>query len=229
MSGRYRAAGLVCVCLGLLALSVASALGYTGTRKGKRLTAQLLASYKHVHYLAGSNWGSVYYCPSQVGGYVVAAGFQPPASCAKHRAKASWVQTLSHGKGVSAVGTVTAKHRPTITFVATNKATFIKAKGARCWTKQYTDYQFVASPPFGFYPKEYMTVGHKHGNEIDLIGRMSGAGGFMETDTLNASSHQMIGESIYWGLDHKQTEEHLLSHYHQVHQAAAVPHTHPVC
>ena len=135
------------------------------------------------------------------------------------------MNTLSRGKGVSAVGKVSAKHKPTITFVATSKGTFIKAQGAGCWTEQEVngspeiDYNFVDSAPFGFVPKESMSVGRKHGNRIELIGRMSAFGGFMETDTLNAETHQMIGESIFFGRKHKATEVHLSSSYHTTHTA----------
>lgn len=226
MSGRYRVVGLICICSALLSAWAGIALGYTGTRQGKKLAAELLASYKHVHYLAGSVHGSVYYCPQETGGYAELAGFPAPASCASHPAKAAWVNTLSRGKGASAVGTVTAKHRPTIAFVATKTATFIRARGAHCWTKQGVDYNFVGYPPFGFFPKEFMTVGSKHHNRIQLIGKMSN---FKETDTLNATTHQMIGESIFFGTNHKATEDHLITSYHQAHSKPAVPRTSPVC
>jgi hypothetical protein len=228
MFNRSRAVHCICVCSALLAVAAGSAIAYTGTTKGKKLAAQLLSSYKHVHYLAGSVHGSVYYCPEEFGGYFEAPG-SVPASCAKHPAKASWVNTLKHGKGASAVGKVTAKGRPTIAFVAQKSATFIRAQGAKCWTKQKgTDYNFVGLPPFSFFPNEYMTVGHKHHGEVQLIGTMSG-GAFKEIDTLNAKTHQMIGESIYFNRNHKAKEQHLLTSYHTAHKAPKVPRTTPVC
>ncbi len=131
------------------------------------------------------------------------------------------METLSsHGTGVSVVGTVTAQNRPTITFVGDTSATFIKARGAHCWTKQIADYNFIGTPPFGFFPKEYMSVGATHGNRIKLLGRMKN---FHEVDTLNATSHQMIGESIFFSKDH------LITSYHTTHRAPAVPGTTPVC
>jgi hypothetical protein len=220
---------LVCVCAVPLAVAAASALGYTGTVAGKKLAGQLLRAYDHVHYLAGSVHGSVYYCPQEVGGYDELISGTPPPSCAGHPAKASWVNTLSRGKGVGAVGTVAAQGKPTITFVAKKSNTFIRSKGAHCWTKQYTDYSFVGYPPFAFFPKEYMTAGAKRHNRIKLIGKMSSFGGFMETDTVNATSHQMIGESIYFGHDHPKTQSHLITSYHQEHGAPSVPRTSPVC
>lgn len=229
MSGRYRVVSSVCICSALLAVGAGGAFGYTGTRQGKRLAAELLASYKNVHYLVGSVHGSVYYCPQETGGYAELTGFPAPASCAKHPAKVAWVNTLSRGKGASAVGTVTASNEPTITFVARKTATFIKPRGAHCWTKQSVDYSFVGYPPFAFFPKEYMSVGPKRDNRIDLLGRMSGFGGFKETDTLNAQTHQMIGESIFFGTKHKSTEDHLLTSYHSTRRAPTVPDTSPVC
>ena len=58
---------------------------------------------------------------------------------------------------------------------------------------------------------------------------MSSFGGFKETDTLNATTHQMIGESIYFGHNHPKTQNHLITSYHQVNRAPSVPHTNPVC
>ncbi|MFL5824260.1 MAG: hypothetical protein ACJ764_12565 [Solirubrobacteraceae bacterium] len=49
-----------------------------------------------------------------------------------------------------------------------------------------------------------------------------------ETDTLNARTHQMIGESICFGL-HRGNRVHLITSYHQSHSAPTVPRTSPVC
>ena len=229
MAGRFRKVVFVSICSLALALSVTSALGYGGTRAGKKLAREMLSSYKHVHHLAGSVHGSVYYCPSFIGGYAEEFAFQAPRSCKKHPATASWVNTLSRGKGVSAVGKVTAKGRPTITFVARKTATFIKARGASCWTKQSEDGFFVGSPPFAFFGSEYMTVGRKHNGRIELIGTSKSFNGFKEIDTLNAKTHHMIGESIYVGRNKKRTEQHLITSYHQVPRAPKLPRTAPVC
>jgi hypothetical protein len=229
MSRRHRTSACVCIGTLLISLSAVAAFAYTGTSAGRRLAGQLLGSYNHVHYLSGSVHGSVYYCPSQVAGYFEEAGSTAPASCLTSPATATWVGTLSSGRYTSAVGTVVAKHQPTITFVAGRSATFIKASGARCWTKQGIDYNFVGSPPFGFFVREYMVVGPKHGADVDLIGTMPSFQGFKETDTLSAKTHQMVGESIYFGLNHPNTEQHLLTSYHQVFQAPKIPSTSPVC
>lgn len=229
MSDRQRLVGLIGLGSVVLLTAAASALAYTGTPKGKKLAAELLASYKHVHYLAGSIHGSVYYCPSVVGGYAVETGYAAPSSCLKHPATASWVNTLSNGKGASAVGKVTSNGEPTITFVANPTATYIRAQGAKCWTKQAVDYQFVGYPPFAFFKNEHMTVGKKRNGRIQLIGTSSAFNGFKETDTLNAKTHQMIGESIYFGLTNKKTEDHLLTSYHTASSAPKAPRTTPAC
>ncbi len=230
MSWRRPVGSLIAVCCALLALIAATALAYKGTPQGKKLARQLLASYNRVDFLAGSVHGSVYYCPSAVGGYAEeGGGYLAPQACQKHPAKASWVNTLSHGKGVSAVGKVTSKGEPTITFVAQSSATYIKAKGSTCWSKQQLDYNFVGSPPFAFFTDEYMTVGKKRGDTIQLIGTSSDFNGFKEIDTLNSKSHQMIGENIMFGRNDKKTEVQLLTSYHQAKSAPKVPRTSPVC
>jgi hypothetical protein len=221
-------ASLIAVCCVLLAVVAGTALAYQGTPQGKKLAGELLASYNHVHYLAGSVHGSVYYCPSAVGGYVEeGGGYLAPASCQKHPATASWVNTLRRDRGRSAVGQVTSKGEPSITFVAKGTTTFIRAKGATCWTQQSGN--FFEGPLFSFFSDEYMTVGKKRGKTIQLIGTSSDFNGFKEIDTLNSKSHQMIGESIYFGRKHKSTEVHLLTSYHQAKRAPMVPHTSPVC
>jgi len=226
MSRRLSASA--CAGLIVLSMSAAAALAYTGTSAGKKLAGQMLASYKNVHYLAGSVHGSVYYCPSQIGGYFEAAGSRAPASCRNNSATVSWVNTLSKGNGASAVGTVVSKGKPTITFVASRGATFTQAKGARCWTRQSVDYTFVGYAPFGFFPNEYMTVGAKHKNTVDLMGTMPG-GHFKETDTIGTKSHQIVSEDIWFNLKSSTPAEHLLTTYHQVSQAPKVPGTSPVC
>ena len=105
----------------------------------------------------------------------------------------------------------------------------LTAQGANCWTKQSVDYNFVGYAACGFFPNEYMTVGKKHAGLVKLFGKSSGYGGFNETDTLNAKTHQMIGESIYFGTKHKSAEQQLLTSYHQVKSAPKVPRTNPVC
>ncbi len=229
MSRRQLASACVCISALLLSLLVAGAIAYKGTSAGRKLAGQLLGSYKHVHYLSGSVHGSVYYCPSQIGGYYEEAGSTAPLSCLRSPATATWVNTLASGRGASAVGSVAAKGKPTITFVANRNATFIKASGATCWTKQGIDYNFVGSPPFGFFSTEYMVVGTRHAGRVDLIGTMAGFQGFKETDTLNATTHQMVGESIYFGLNHPKSEQHLLTSYNQVSKAPKLPRTSPVC
>jgi hypothetical protein len=105
-----------------------------------------------------------------------------------------------------------------------------RVTGATSWTKQSVDYSFVGYPPFSFFKDEFMSVGKKTHRTVQLIGTSSkDAGGLKEADTLNAKTHQMIGESIFFGTKHKSTEDHLLSHYHQVKSAPNVPHTSPVC
>jgi hypothetical protein len=231
MFKRRPVASVLGVCCVVLAAAAGTALAYKGTPQGKKLASQLLGSYNHVHYLAGSVHGSVYYCPSAVAGYAEeGGGYLAPAACRKHPAKASWVNTLSHGKGVSAVGKVTSKGEPTITFVANKSGTFIKAKGSSCWTKQQSfDYNFVGSAPFAFFSSEYMTVGKKSGKTIQLIGTSSDFNGFKEIDTLNSKSHQMIGENIMFGRKNKKTEVQLLTSYHTAKGAPRVPKTSPVC
>ena len=230
MLWRRPVGSLIAVCCALLAVVAGTALAYKGTPQGKKLARELLASYNHVHYLAGSVHGSVYYCPTAIGGYAEeGGGYLAPPACQKHPAKASWVNTLSHGKGVSAVGMVTSKGEPAITFVANKSATFIRAKGSTCWTKQSLDYNFVGSAPFAFFNDEYMTVGKKRGDTIQLIGTSSAFNGFKEIDSLNSKSHQMIGENIMFGRKDKKTEVQLLTSYHQAKSAPKVPKTAPAC
>ena len=73
-----------------------------------------------------------------------------------------------------------------------------------------------------------MTVGKRHGGNVELIGTRPG-GHFKETDTINAQSHQMVGESIFFGLRRSTPAQHLLTSYHQVSKAPTTPNTSPTC
>src|SRR5580704_15864289 len=97
-----RSSTVIGVLVGVL--SASAALAYTGTTAGKKLAAQMLGSYKHVHYLAGSEHGGVYYCTSGTfEGFALGAVANLPSTCRARpvTATVSWVATLSDGKGAS--------------------------------------------------------------------------------------------------------------------------------
>jgi hypothetical protein len=219
-----------CVLVGVCSGGVAWA-ALSGTSAGKQLARQMLASYKHVHWLHGSEHGDVHYCPSVAPGYSL--GTSPPAGCGS-KATVAWTQTLSNGKGMSAVGTVIAAGKPTITFVANRQGTFWKAasslgSGANCWSKAGQDGTFVGGPPFGFYDVEYLTVGAHIGPNVLLHGTSRNGIPVNETDTINSHTHQMVGEDIHLHTMHPTFLLHLITSYHQVFKAPTVPATTPLC
>jgi hypothetical protein len=202
------------------------AWAYTGTPDGKKLAGQVLASYKHVHWLQGSEHGDIHYCAKAIAGF--SEGVTPPAGCPA-KATVSWVETLSNGINKSAVGTVVAPGKPTITFVANNAGTFTKAKGNSCWVKKAKDGSFVGYPPFSFSGDEFMTVGHHIGPNVLLNGSARSGLPTHETDTVNSHTHQIVAEDIQIHVMHPTFVLHLITSYHQVLKAPTVPATTPLC
>jgi hypothetical protein len=207
-------------------LSATAAWAYTGTSSGKKLAGQMLSSYKHVTYLAGSEHGSVYYCASGM-----PEGFYlgPPYSGCAVKATVSWVATLSGGKGSSAVGTVVASGHPTIDWVADNRGSFYRAAGASCWvTTNRVDPVFVGSPPFAYFPNEYLTVGSHHGADVQLIGTQAN-GNFKEIDTIDSHTHHIVGENIQFSIKHPAQAWNLITSYHEPSKGSKAPTTTPAC
>jgi hypothetical protein len=216
------------IVIGLLVgvLSATTALAYTGTTAGKKLAGQMLGSYKHVHYLAGSEHGSVYYCTHGLleGFYLGALNPSCPV-----KATVSWVATLSGGKGASAVGTVAAHGHPTIHWVANRHGSFYRAAGSSCWvTSKTVDPTYVGYAPFGYFPDEYLTVGSHHGSNVELTGTM-GHGSFSETDTINSHTHHIVGENIHFAIKSKTQAWNLITSYTEPSKGPKAPTTTPTC
>lgn len=222
---RTRASAGVLTGLIVVMLSAAAAWAYGGSAAGKRLAAQMLASYKHVHYLAGSQHGSVYYCTAFPEGVYLGQADQALSSC-KTPATDSWVATLSHGRGVSAVGTVAAGGHPNIDWTTSNKGTFWRVAGTSCWQSATPDISYVGSPPFGYFPKEYLTIAGHSGANILLVGTASH---FKETDTISSSTHEIVGEDINFGIGQPASSWILKTHYRNASTAPAMPAATPVC
>jgi hypothetical protein len=219
-----RSSTVIGVLVGVLFASAAWA--YTGTTAGKKLAAQMLGSYKHVPYLAGSEHGSVYYCTRGLPeGFYVGA---PNPSCTV-KGTVSWVATLSGGKGSSAVGTVVAHGHPTIDWVANRHGSFFRAVGSSCWvTSKTVDPMYVGYAPFGFFPNEYLTVGPHHGSNVELTGTM-GHGSFSETDTINSHTHHIVGENIHFDIKSRTQAWNLITSYNEPSKGPKAPKTTPAC
>jgi hypothetical protein len=213
-------------------LSASAAWAYTGTTAGKKLAGQMLGSYKHVQYLAGSEHGGVYYCTSgTLEGFSLGSVATLPSKCGAKpvTATVSWVATLSDGKGASAVGTVVAHGHPTIGWVANRHGTFYEPAGSHCWvTSQAVDSTFVGYAPFGFFPAESMSVGGHHGSDVQLIGTM-GHGDFKEVDTIDSHTHHIVGENINFAIKERQQAWNLITSYHEPSKGPKTPTTKPAC
>lgn len=213
-------------------VSAITAQAYTGTSAGKKLAGQMLGSYKHVRYLAGSEHGGVYYCTvGTLEGFLAGAAADLAPTCRSHpiSATVSWEATLSNGKGSSAVGTVVAHGHPTIDFVSSRSGTFYRVGGSKCWvTSTSPDPTYVGYAPFGFFPNEYMTVGSHHGSIVQLIGTM-GNGNFKETDTINSHTHHIVGENIHFNIKNKTQAWNLITSYSEPSKGPKTPTTKPAC
>jgi hypothetical protein len=222
-----RTRAIAITAAGVLAVGGAgTALAYTGTSLGKKVAGEMLASYKHVHYLAGSHNGNgVVYCAGNPEGVYVGPANDAPAACRGTPGTQSWVETLANGVGVSAVGRTTAGGKPAISFVTTKSGTFWRAAGASCWQHSPSpDSTFVGSPPFGYFPKEYMTVTGMSGGNILLSGTVTGH--LKEVDTISASTHEIVGEDIHFLGPYGFV---LHTHYHNASAAPVLPDTTPAC
>jgi hypothetical protein len=206
-------------------VSASAAVAYIGTSAGKKLAGQMLSSYKHVRYLAGSEHGSVYYCTSGLlEGFLVGPKYSP----CPVKATVSWVATMSNGKGSSAVGKVVAHGHPTIDWVANRRGSFYRVSGTSCWvTSNRVDATYVGSPPFGYFPKEYLAIGSHRGSNVQLNGTIDGM--FKETDTINSHTHHIVGESIHFNIKSKTEAWNLITSYSEPSKGPAVPSTTPAC
>jgi hypothetical protein len=225
-----RSAAVIGVLVGVLATTAGWA--YTGSPAGKKLAGQMLGSYKHVRYLAGSEHGSVYYCTDRtLEGFTVGPSAFLAPSCRSHpiSATVSWEATLSNGKGSSAVGTVVAHGHPTINWVSNHSGSFYRVGGSGCWvTSKLTDPSYVGYAPFGFFSNEYLTVGSHHGSDVQLIGTM-GHGDFQETDTINSHTHHIVGENIHFNIKSKTQAWNLITSYSEPSKGPKTPSTKPAC
>jgi hypothetical protein len=225
-----RSSTVVAILVGVL--SATAAWAYTGTPAGKKLAGQMLGSYKHVRYLAGSEHGSVYYCTAgTLEGFLVGPAADLFASCRSHpvAATVSWVATLSNGKGSSAVGTVVAHGHPTIDWVSGRTGSFYRTAGSGCWvTSKSIDPSYVGYAPFGYFPNESLTIGSHHGSNVQLIGTM-GHGAFEETDTINSHTHHIVGENIHFNIKSKTLAWNLITSYTEPSKGPKTPSTKPAC
>jgi hypothetical protein len=217
-------ASLIAGALGLAGIAATAAVAYTGSAPGKKLASEMLASYKHVHYLSGAQHGSVFYCASLPEGVYLGAKTSGANACATP-AHDAWVATLARGNGVSAVGTVTAPGKPAIHWASSSKGTFTRIGSASCWHKSSPDPSYVGSPPFGFFSTEHLTVAGRSGPNVLLVGTASH---FKETDTISSKTHEIVGEDIHFAIGQPQAWT-LITSYHNVSKAAAIPKTTPVC
>jgi hypothetical protein len=214
----------------LVVLSAALAWAYTGTSAGKKLAGQMLSSYKHVRYLAGSEHGSVYYCTTErlPEGFWLGPPGQVSPRC-RIPATVSWIATLSDGKGASAVGTVVAHGHPTIDWVAVSHASYYRIAGTKCWvTIHQSDPAYVGYPPFGYFSREYLTLGKRHGSDIQLIGTGEN-GNFKEVDTINVYNHHIVGEEINFGIRTPSQRWNLTTSYSEPSNGPKMPATTPTC
>jgi hypothetical protein len=225
-----RSSTVIAILIGVL--SATAAWAYTGTSAGKKLAGQMLGSYKHVHYLAGSEHGSVYYCTaSTLEGFVVGPTAYLDPSCRSHpiSATVAWEATLSNGRGSSAVGTVVAHGHPTIDWVTSRSGSSFRVAGSSCWvTSRLIDPSYVGYAPFGYFANEYLTIGSHHGSNVELIGTM-GHGDFKETDTINSQTHHIVGENIHFNIKSKTQAWNLITSYTEPSKGPKTPSTKPAC
>jgi hypothetical protein len=183
-----RLAGLLAGAIVTIGLSAAVSWAYTGTRAGKKLTGQVLASYKHVDAISGTLTGDVWYCPSIAGGVYVGAG----TTTCPTRGTQTLVNTLSNGRVVAQQGTVNAHAQPTISFEITQAGSFWKAANAGCW--MHAASFGLGATPFSYFPKESMSITGHHGSSTLLTGTVPGH--LKEVDTVSNKTHEIVAEDI---------------------------------
>jgi hypothetical protein len=185
-----RTAGLLAGLFAAAGVGAAAGWAYTGTPAGKKLTGQVLASYKHVHAISGTLTGDVWYCPSIAGGVYVGAR----ATTCPTPGTQALVNTLSNGRVAAQQGTVKAHGQPTISFEISHAGSFWKAAGDSCW-KHAAPFG-IGATPFGYASNESMSVTGSGGGNVVLTGVVPGV--LKEVDTVSASTHEIVAENIHF-------------------------------